>query len=100
MLGAFSVQTISAEQGAGDRQQAQHLPAAQRGLAEYLENVRQQRNPRTKQHQSNDVQRIVAQFAIVRQMPINHVETAQANWDIDEKNHAPMKISDDRAADD
>ena len=33
-------------------------------------------------------------------MPVDHVQTAQTDRNIDEKNHAPMKVSDDRAPED
>ena len=38
--------------------------------------------------------------AVVRQVPVDHAQPGEADRDVDEKNHAPMKISDDQSAGD
>ena len=39
-------------------------------------------------------------FAIVGQMQVDHDKAEQADGDVDEENHAPMKVADDEAAGD
>jgi len=70
------VQTIGREQRGRNGEQPQDLASAQAGFAEYLEDVGQQGNTRAEQHQADDVERIVARFAVIRQMPVDHIKAA------------------------
>src|ERR1700686_4785931 len=65
-------------------------------LAEYLQHVRQQRNAGAKQDQADRIERI-GLFAIVRQMQIDQTQPDEPDWEVDEKDDSPMKISDDQA---
>src|SRR5450631_3423745 len=98
MRRAHRVQSIGAEQRGGDGQQPQYLASAQAGFAEDFEHIRQQGNAGTEQYQADDVERIVALLTVIRQMPVDQYQAAQADRDVDEENHAPVKISDDQAA--
>src|SRR5450631_1659586 len=98
MRRAHRVQSIGAEQRGGDGEQPQYLASAQAGFAEYFEHIRQQGNAGAEQYHADDVERIVAMLTVIRQMPVDQYQAAQADRYIHEEDHAPMKISDDQAA--
>ena len=69
-------------------------------LTKHFQNVRQERDARAKQNQSDRVERMGVGFPIVREMPIDQIQTQQANRQVDEKNDSPMKVAHDKTADD
>ena len=69
-------------------------------LAEYLQHIRQQSDPRTEQDESDNIERRGPLFAVVRQMQINEDQTRDSNWNIKEENDAPLKIADDETSGD
>src|SRR6202020_1308328 len=90
---ALGMQTVGGQQGARDCQQSQYLAAAQGRLAEHLEHIGKQSNSRDEQDQPDDIERIIALLAIVGQMPVDQYQAAQADWNVDKKNHPPRKYS-------
>src|SRR5882672_8218914 len=98
MRTAHGVEAVGSEQGGGNDQQSHDLARAQAVFAEYFQNVGQERDSGAEQHQADDVERVVALLAVVGQMPIDHVQPAQADRNVDEEDDAPMKIRNDQAA--
>ena len=66
------MEPIRYQQRAAEGEQSRHLGSAEFVFAEDLEHVRQQRNARPEQHQSDKVQRMHMLFAEVRQVQIDH----------------------------
>src|SRR6202035_1855169 len=78
MLRAQRVQAVRCEQRGGDGEQSQYLAPAQAGFAENFQHIRQQGNAGSEQYQADDVERMIALLAVVGQMSVDHVQTAQA----------------------
>src|SRR5579863_984374 len=68
-------------------------------FAEYLQHVRKQRDAGAKEDEADYIERI-GFLAVIRQMPVDHVKTGEANRQIHEKDDAPVQIPDDQAAGD
>ncbi len=83
-----------------DRQQEQreHLAPAERMLAEDLEHVRQQPDPRPEQNQTRQVEPVGALGPIVGQIAIDEIETQKPDRQVDEEDHPPVEVTDDQTA--
>ena len=79
MRGFGCVQAVGGEQEQGQNEQADNFAGAQRMLAKNFENIREQRDTRAKEDETDDVERIGVLLAIVGQMAIDEVETDEAD---------------------
>ncbi len=100
MRDAARVQSVTRKKERGKREQRQHFPAAQRVLAEHLEHIRQQRDAGTEQDEADNVRRMSTTFAVVREIAVHQIQADEADRNVDKKDHAPVEMSDDQAADD
>ncbi len=91
------VPPVRREQHERDGQEPGDLAHAQRVLAEDLEDVREERDAGTEEHEARHVERRDARGAVVRQMAVDHVEARQPDREIDEEDHSPVQEVDDEA---
>src|SRR5579863_1430072 len=83
----------------GKEEKLRNPAGAQSMFAEYLQHVRKQRDAGAKEDEADYIERI-GFLAVIRQMPVDHVKTGEANRQIHEKDDAPVQIPDDQAAGD
>ena len=65
------VPPVRRERTHGDREQARDLAGAERVLAEDLEHVREERDPRAEENETDEVERLAFSRREVRQVTMN-----------------------------
>jgi hypothetical protein len=93
------VKSIARQQEDGDRQKPQDFAGVQRVFAKHFQHIRKQGDAGSEKNQPGHIQRIGA-LAVVRQVPVDHIQTGEANRNIHEENKPPVKVSDNQAAGD
>src|SRR5439155_22187316 len=66
----------------------------------HFQHIRQQRDTAAEQDESDDIERMGVLLSIVREMPMDQIQTEQANRQVDEKDDSPMKVPNNETAGD
>jgi hypothetical protein len=67
-------------------------------VAEDFQHIGQKADATSEQDQADEIERVRLCFPIVRKMPVDHVQTEEADGHVEEKNDAPIQVANDQAS--